>query len=110
MASPNVQYITDAQFKSEVLESNVPVLLDFTAAWCGPCKAIAPLLDQVADAQLGKLKVVKIDIDQNQNTPNQFGVQSIPTLLLFKNGQVAARQVGALNKPALDRFVAPVLG
>lgn len=110
MASPNVKYITDAQFKSEVLESNVPVLLDFTAVWCGPCKAIAPLLDQVADAQLGKLKVVKIDIDQNQNTPNQFGVQSIPTLLLFKNGQVAARQVGALNKPALDRFVAPVLG
>ena len=110
MASPNVVNITDAQFASEVLESNVPVLLDFTAVWCGPCKAIAPLLDQLADTLPGKLKVCKIDIDANQNTPNQFGVQSIPTLLLFKNGQVAARQVGALNKPALDRFVAPVLG
>jgi thioredoxin 1 len=110
MASPNVQIISDAQFSAEVLQSDVPVLLDFTAVWCGPCKAIAPLLDQLADAQKGKLKVCKIDIDANQNTPNQFGVQSIPTLLLFKNGKVEARQVGSLSKPALEKFVAPVLG
>ena len=109
MASTNVINISDAQFSSEVLNSSVPVLLDFTAVWCGPCKAIAPLLDQLADAQVGKIKVCKIDIDANQNTPNQFGVQSIPTLLLFKNGKVEARQVGALSKPALDKFVAPLL-
>jgi thioredoxin 1 len=110
MASPNVLNITDAQFSSEVLESDIPVLLDFTAVWCGPCKAIAPLLDQLAESQKGKIKVCKIDIDANQATPNQFGVQSIPTLLLFKGGKVAARQVGSLSKPALDKFVAPVLG
>ncbi|MDP2309017.1 MAG: thioredoxin [Pseudomonadota bacterium] len=109
MASANVLNITDADFKHQVLESDVPVLLDFTAVWCGPCKAIAPLLDQVADAQKGKLKVCKIDIDQNTATPNQFGVQSIPTLILFKNGQMFERKVGSMSKTALDSFVAKVL-
>jgi thioredoxin 1 len=109
MASQNVLNITDAEFKAQVLDSEVPVLLDFTAVWCGPCRVIAPLLDQLADANKGKLKVCKIDIDQNTDTPNQFGVQSIPTLILFKGGKVFERRVGALSKQALDGFVAKVL-
>lgn len=110
MASPKVPYINDSDFKTAVIESDVPVLIDFTAVWCQPCKQIAPLLDQVAD-QLGpKLKVVKIDIDQNMETPSTFGVQSIPTLLLFKDGKLFDRRVGALNKAALDAFVARVVG
>lgn len=109
MASPNVLNITDADFKNQVLDSDVPVLLDFTAVWCGPCRTIAPLLDQLADAHKGKLKVCKIDIDQNTETPNQFGVQSIPTLILFKGGKVFERRVGAMSKTALDGFVAKVL-
>lgn len=109
MASANVLNITDADFKHQVLESDVPVLLDFTAVWCGPCKQIAPLLDQVADAQQGRMKVCKIDIDQNSLTPHQFGVQSIPTLIFFKGGQVFERHVGSMSKPALDKLVAKVL-
>ena len=104
-----VAYISDAEFTGKVLESDVPVLLDFTAVWCGPCKAIAPLLDQVAEANVGKLRVVKMDVDQNPGTPGQFGVTSIPTLLLFKGGQMVDRRVGALNKAALDAWVAKVL-
>jgi thioredoxin 1 len=106
----SVPYVSDSSFKQEVLESSVPVLVDFTAVWCGPCKAIAPLLDQVADAQKGKLRVVKLDIDQNPDTPNHFGVQSIPTLILFKDGKLFDRKVGSMSKPALDQFVSKVLG
>jgi thioredoxin 1 len=109
MASANVLNITDAEFRHQVLESDIPVLLDFTAVWCGPCKAIAPLLDQVADERKGQLKVCKIDIDQNTDTPNQFGVQSIPTLIFFKGGKVYERRVGSLNKAALDQLVSKVL-
>ena len=109
MASANVLNITDADFKHQVLESDVPVLLDFTAVWCGPCKAIAPLLDQVADEKKGQLKVCKIDIDQNTDTPNQFGVQSIPTLIFFKGGKVFERKVGSMSKSALDSLVSKVL-
>ena len=101
-----VSYITDAQFQSAVLESQTPVLLDFTAVWCGPCKAIAPLLDKVSEEKNGALKVVKLDIDNNPNTPNKYGIQSIPTLLLFKDGKVVAKQVGSLRKQDLDAFVA----
>ena len=108
MASQHVLNITDAQFPSTVLSSDVPVLLDFTAVWCGPCKAIAPLLDQVAEANVGKLRVVKMDVDQNPGTPGQYGVTSIPTLLLFKGCQMVDRRVGALNKSALDAWVAKV--
>ena len=104
--SDKVPYISDAQFQSEVLASSVPVLLDFTAAWCGPCKAIAPHLEKVQEEKGQALKVVKLDIDHNPDTPNKFGVQSIPTLLLFKDGKVVAKKVGSLNKPALDQFVA----
>lgn len=103
-------YINDGDFKKEVLESNVPVLLDFTAVWCTPCKAIAPLLDQVAEEKVGQIKVLKMDIDQNPETPNQFGVMSIPTLLFFKGGKVVEKQVGALRKPQLDTLVTRVIG
>jgi thioredoxin 1 len=106
MASPNVPYITDAQFQSSVLDSDVPVLIDFTAAWCGPCKAIAPLLDQLADGSVGKLRVVKMDVDTNPQTPTQFGVTSIPALMIFKGGKLVAKRVGSLNKAALDAWVA----
>lgn len=110
MASANVLNISDADFQKVVLESDIPVLLDFTAVWCGPCKAIAPLLDQLADAQKGKLKVVKMDVDHNPQTPSRFGVQNIPTLILFRNGREEARRVGSLSRAALDSWVAPALG
>ena len=109
MASANVSYISDADFEKQVIQSDVPVLLDFTAVWCGPCKAIAPLLDQVAAEKQGQLKVLKIDIDQNTDTPNKFGVQSIPTLIFFKGGKVFERKVGSMSKSALDSLVAKVL-
>lgn len=110
MASPNVINISDADFQAQVLESDVPVVLDFTAVWCSPCRAIAPLLDQVADANKGKLKVCKIDIDANEKTPLTYGVQSIPTLIVFRGGQVAARHVGALSKAKLDSWLASSAG
>ena len=109
MASQNVRMLSDAEFQKAVIESPVPVLLDFTATWCGPCKAIAPILDQIADANVGKLAVYKLDIDDNMETPNKFGVQSIPTLLLFKDGKLVDRRVGAAQKPVLDKFVERVL-
>ncbi len=105
-----VPYISDSDFKSKVLDSKVPVLLDFTATWCGPCKAIAPLLDQVQNERGAQIAVYKLDIDDNPDTPNQFAVQSIPTLLLFKDGKLVNRNVGALNKPRLDAFVNSILG
>lgn len=110
MASPSVVSVSDSEFQKVVLESEVPVLLDFTAVWCGPCKAIAPLLDRLADRQQGKLKVVKMDVDHNPLTPSRFGVQNIPTLILFKNGREEARRVGSLSQSALDSWVVPVLG
>jgi thioredoxin 1 len=106
MASANVPYITDAQFNASVINSDLPVLIDFTAAWCGPCKAIAPLLDQLADANVGKLRVVKMDVDTNPQTPTQLGVSSIPALMIFKGGKLVAKRVGSLNKAALDAWVA----
>ena len=109
MGSPNVKMITDSDFPSLIKDSTTPVLVDFTATWCGPCKAIAPLLDQIADANVGKITIVKIDIDDNPNTPNQFGVQSIPTLLMFQGGKLVDRRVGSANKATLDAFVNRVL-
>ncbi|MBM4368278.1 MAG: thioredoxin [Deltaproteobacteria bacterium] len=109
MASANVKMLSDAEFQKAVLDSPVPVLLDFTATWCGPCKAIAPILDQIADANVGKLAVYKLDIDDNMETPNKYGVQSIPTLLVFKDGQLVDRRVGAAPKPVIDQLVARVV-
>jgi len=93
--------VTDANFKSEVLESTTPVLVDFWAEWCGPCKMIAPVVEQLATEYAGKLKVGKVDVDSNQQTSMQFGIRSIPTLLVFKNGKVVDQIVGAVSKHTL---------
>jgi thioredoxin 1 len=105
MASVDVLTFTDENFQREGLGSNEPVLVDFWAAWCGPCRAIAPLVDQLAAEHKGRLKVGKLDIDAHQNVPQKYGVMSIPTLLLFKNGQVADQIVGAVPKAKLDAMV-----
>ncbi|PRL15751.1 thioredoxin [Haemophilus influenzae] len=100
-----VLHINDVDFESVVVNSDIPVLLDFWAPWCGPCKMIAPVLDELAPKFAGKVKIVKMNVDDNQATPAQFGVRSIPTLLLIKNGQVVATQVGALPKTQLANFI-----
>jgi thioredoxin 1 len=100
-----IKHVTDATFASEVLHSDAPVLVDYWAEWCGPCKMIAPALDDAATAFAGRLTVAKLDIDSNPKTPHQFGVRGIPSLMLFKNGQVAATNVGALSKAQLTAFL-----
>ncbi|MBE2211479.1 MAG: thioredoxin TrxA [Xanthomonadaceae bacterium] len=107
--SDNVIHATDSNFNQQVLESDVPVLVDFWAPWCGPCRMIAPALDQLATEYAGKAKVVKVDIDQNQATALKYHVRSIPMLLMFKNGQVQATQVGAVGKPQLAQLIDQVL-
>ena len=107
--SDNVIHATASDFTQQVLESDVPVLVDFWAPWCGPCRMIAPALDQLAGEYAGKAKVVKVDIDQNQATALKYHVRSIPMLLVFKNGQVQATQVGAVGKPQLAQLIDQVL-
>ena len=94
--SEQIKYVSDASFDADVLKSDKPVLLDFWAEWCGPCKMIAPILDEVAKDYGDKVQVAKINVDENQQVPAKFGIRGIPTLILFKNGQVAAQKVGAL--------------
>lgn len=103
--SNNLTAISDVSFEKDVVESQTPVLVDFWAPWCGPCKAIAPLLEELAQKYEGKLKIVKLDVDNNPATPPKFGVRGIPTLILFKDGQVQATQVGLLNKSELASFI-----
>ena len=103
--SQNVSHTSDANFEAEVLKSDTPVLLDYWAEWCGPCKMIAPILDEVAEDFKGRVKVVKINIDENAQTPRKYNVRGIPTLMLFKGGDVAAQKVGALSKSQLAAFL-----
>ena len=103
--SEHIHYVTDANFESEVLQAQSPVLVDYWAEWCGPCKMIAPILDDVAREYAGKLKVAKLNIDENQETPAKFGIRGIPTLMLFKGGNIEATKVGALSKSQLTAFL-----
>ncbi len=103
--SENTQAITDDSFDADVLNSDIPVLVDYWAEWCGPCKMIAPILEEVATDYAGKLKVVKLNIDENQATPPKFGIRGIPTLMIFKDGNIAATKVGALSKSQLTAFI-----
>lgn len=105
MSSDLIKHITDASFDADVLQSAQPVLVDYWAEWCGPCKMIAPVLDEIAQTYQGKLKVCKLNIDENQDTPPKYGVRGIPTLMLFKNGNVEATKVGALSKSQLAAFL-----
>lgn len=97
--------ITDASFEADVLKSDVPVLVDYWAEWCGPCKMIAPILEEVAGELGDKVKVAKLNIDENQMTPPMYGIRGIPTLMLFKNGEVAGTKVGAVSKSQLTAFI-----
>ncbi len=105
MSSDTIVHVTDASFEDDVLKSPRPVLLDFWAEWCGPCKAIAPMLNEIADEYKDKITIAKLNIDENTKTPHRFGVRGIPTLILFKNGQVEGQKVGALRKSDLAAFL-----
>ncbi len=101
----NIKAITDASFKQDVLESDIPVLVDFWAEWCGPCKAIARILEEVSELYEGKVQICKLNVEENPEMSSQFGIMSIPTLTLFKNGNVEATKVGQLNKSQLTAFI-----
>lgn len=103
--SDRIVYVTDASFESDVLKSGEPVLVDYWAEWCGPCKMIAPILDEIAEEYAGKVKIAKLNIDENPQTPPKYGIRGIPTLMLFKNGNVEATKVGAVSKSQLTAFI-----
>ena len=103
--SEHIQHVTDDTFDAEVLQAHNPVLVDFWAEWCGPCKAIAPTLEEVAKEYSGKLKIAKVNVDENQEIPRKYGIRGIPTLILFKNGNNEATKVGALSKSQLTAFL-----
>jgi len=105
MASDLIKHISDASFEQEVLKSDKPVLVDYWAEWCGPCKMIAPILDEVAGQYGDKLQVAKMNVDENRDIPAKFGIRGIPTLMLFKNGELAATKVGAMSKAQLTAFL-----
>ncbi|MDP1967754.1 MAG: thioredoxin TrxA [Burkholderiaceae bacterium] len=105
MASNLIKHISDASFEADVLKSSTPVLVDYWAEWCGPCKRIAPILDEVSTAYDGKLQIAKMNVDENRAIPAQFGIRGIPTLMLFKDGKLAATKVGAMTKTQLTEFI-----
>mgnify|MGYP000884270291 FL=1 len=105
MASDLIKHVTDATFETDVLQSAQPVLVDYWAEWCGPCKMIAPILDEVSAAYEGKLNIAKMNVDDNREIPAKFGIRGIPTLMLFRDGQLAATKVGALSKAQLIAFI-----
>jgi len=103
--SGNIVYLTDDSFEDEVVKAEGPVLVDYWADWCGPCKMIAPILDEIAEEYKDKIKIAKLNIDENPGTPPKYGIRGIPTLMLFKNGEVEATKVGMLNKTQLSAFI-----
>ena len=105
MASELIKHISDSSFEADVLKSGQPVLVDYWAEWCGPCKMIAPILDEVSNTYKGKLQIAKMNVDENRDIPARFGIRGIPTLMLFKDGQLAATKVGALSKAQLTAFI-----
>lgn len=109
MASDLIKHVSDASFDADVLKSTEPVLVDYWAAWCGPCKMIAPVLDEVAGTYQGKLTIAKMNVDENREVPAKFGIRGIPTLMIFKQGAAAATKVGALSKTQLNDFIKTAL-
>ena len=105
MASELIKHVSDASFEADVLQPGTPVLVDYWAEWCGPCKMIAPILDEAAQTYKEKLSIAKMNVDENREIPAKFGIRGIPTLMLFKDGQLAATKVGALNKTQLSAFL-----
>jgi thioredoxin 1 len=105
MASELIKHVSDASFEADVLKTGTTVLVDYWAEWCGPCKMIAPILDEVAGTYQGKLQVAKMNVDENREIPAKFGIRGIPTLMLFKDGQLAATKVGAMSKAQLTAFI-----
>ena len=105
MASELIKHISDSTFESDVLKAGKPVLVDYWAEWCGPCKMIAPILDEVSETYKDKLQIAKMNVDENREVPAKFGIRGIPTLMLFKDGQLAATKVGALSKAQLTAFL-----
>jgi thioredoxin 1 len=103
--SDKIVHVTDDNFESEVLQSSEPVLVDYWAEWCGPCKMIAPVLDEISGEYAGRVKIAKLNIDDNPNTPPRYGIRGIPTLMLFKGGEVEATKVGAVSKSQLTAFI-----